>query len=315
MRLGFVGLGKMGMRMATKLFAEKHEIVVWNRSPGRCEILAKKCKDLEMVQGAYGRLTIAESLSDLVEKLNKPRIIWTMLPAGEPTESMLDTLSGLVDSEDILINGGNSHYIDTEKRYNILKKRKIKFLGIGVSGGIIAEKQGYPLMVGGDHTAYECIKPILISLAKPNGGYEYFGPGGAGHFVKMVHNGIEYGIMQSLGEGFQVLKKAPYNLDLLKIGQLYQKGTLVSGFMLDRSVEIFEKNPALSGIAGIIAESGEAQWMVDQAHDEGIEVDIIKRSLEYRIRSQTDESIQNSYTAKFIAALRNAFGGHEIQKE
>ena len=315
MEMGFVGLGKMGRRMVRKLLPEKHSIIIWNRSPGPGESLSEECKKLDRGRGFVCQLTIAKTLTDMVERLARPRLIWAMLPAGEPTESVLGTLSNLVESGDILVDGGNSYYKDTEKRFNILKERKIKFLGIGVSGGIIAEKQGYPLMVGGDKSAYEYIQPILISLAKPDGGYGYFGTGGAGHFVKMVHNGIEYGIMQSLGEGFAVLRKAPYKLDLPEIARLYQRGTLVSGFMLDRAVEVLENNPTLEDIQGIIAESGEAQWMVEQAQEEGIEVDIIRQALEYRKRSPTDESIQNSFTAKFIAALRNAFGGHEIQKK
>ncbi len=279
---------------------------------GPCQSLVEDCSILGTVSD---RLIIAETLPNLVSKLPRPRVIWLMLPAGEPTESVLRTISDLVEPEDILIDGGNSNYKDTEKRYNNLKARKIKFLGIGVSGGIIAEKQGYPLMAGGDKSAYEYIEPILSSLAKPYGGYDYLGTGGAGHFVKMVHNGIEYGIMQSLGEGFEVLQKAPYRLDLLKIASLYQKGTLVSGFMLDRAAEVLEKNPTLVDIKGLIAESGEAQWMIEQAQEEGVEVDIIKRSLEYRQKSHTEKRIQDSFTAKFIAALRNAFGGHEIQRK
>jgi 6-phosphogluconate dehydrogenase len=313
MKIGFVGLGKMGRRMVEKLLAENHELVVWNRSPGPIKDLLTEQEKLKPGQGIPGQLVIAESPSDLVEKLSKPRTIWLMLPAGEPTEVILKTLSDLIDPEDILIDGGNSNYKDTEQRSKILSDRKIKYLGIGVSGGIIAEKQGYPLMAGGDESAYQQIKPILISLAKPHGGYDYFGTGGAGHFVKMIHNGIEYGIMQSLGEGFEVLQKAPYKLDLLKIAQLYQKGTLVSGFMLDRAVEALSRNPTLSDIKGIIAESGEAGWTVEQAKEEGVEVEIIERSLAYRKRSQTDQRVQDSFTAKLVAALRNAFGGHEIQ--
>lgn len=312
MKLGFVGLGKMGRRMATKLFSENHEIVVWNRSIGPCEKLREDCRKFDIAQD---HLSIADTLHDLIKKLTRPRIIWSMLPAGEITESIIGTLSEMVESEDIIIDGANSYFKDTEKRFINLKERKIRFLGIGVSGGIIAEKQGYPLMVGGDSSGYDYIKPILNSLAKPYGGYEYFGTGGAGHFVKMVHNGIEYGIMQSLGEGFEVLQKSPYRLDMIKIARLYQKGTLVSGFMLDRSVEVFERNQTLDDIAGIIAESGEAQWMIDQAKEEGVDVDIIKQSLEYRKKSQVEKRIQDSYTARLIAALRNAFGGHEMQKK
>jgi 6-phosphogluconate dehydrogenase len=311
MKLGFVGLGKMGRRMATKLFLDKHEIIVWNRSIGACEGLLAECARLDTV---LNRLSIAETLPDLVSRLPRPRVIWLMLPAGEPTESVLGTLAGLAEPEDILIDGGNSYYQDTEKRFKNLKERKIRFLGIGVSGGIIAEKQGYPLMAGGDQSAYKYIEPILSSLAKPHGGYEYLGVGGAGHFVKMVHNGIEYGIMQALGEGFEVLQKAPYGFDLLKIARIYQKGTLVSGFMLDRAAEVLAQDPSLADIKGVIAESGEAQWMIEQAREEAVEVDIIKRSLEYRQKSQSERKIQDSYTAKFIAALRHAFGGHEVQR-
>jgi len=312
MKLGFVGLGKMGRRMAGKLYFEKHELVAWDRSIDQCENLREDCKKPGYLPD---RLDIAETLADMVKKLTSPRVIWLMLPSGEATESVLETLCELVEPEDILIDGGNSHYKNTEKWFGRLEERKVRFLGIGVSGGIIAEKQGYPMMVGGDYSAYEHIKPILVTLAKPNGGYEYFGTGGAGHFVKMVHNGIEYGIMQSLGEGFEVLQKAPYMLDLLKVARLYQKGTLVSGFMLNRAVDVFERNPNLAGIVGSIAESGEARWMIEQAREEGVEVDIINQSLEYRKRSLTEEKIQKSFAARLIAALRNAFGGHDIRRK
>jgi 6-phosphogluconate dehydrogenase len=237
-----------------------------------------------------------------------------MLPAGRPTQNILDEISKYLEKGDIVIDGGNAHFKDTQKRYLDFQKSGIEYLGIGVSGGIIAAKNGYPLMVGGSKKAYEYIKPILDSLAKPNGGHEYFGEGGAGHFVKMVHNGIEYGVMQSLGEGFEVLEKSGYNFDLLKIAKLWQKGTLVSGFMLDRAVDALTQNPNLDNMEGPISESGEARWTIEEAKKEGVKAEIIERSLEYRLSSQKDESIQNSFTAKMINALRNAFGGHEIKK-
>jgi 6-phosphogluconate dehydrogenase len=314
MKIGFIGLGKMGYRMSNKLLIEKHELIVWNRSPGPAEELLAEYRSRPSPKNS-GLLSIAGNVTELIEQLDHPRVIWSMLPAGGPTEVMIKTLSDLVEPEDILIDGGNSYFKDTETRYNDLQARNIKFLGIGVSGGIVAEKQGYPLMAGGDKSAYEYIKPLLDSLAKPGGGHEYFGTGGAGHFVKMVHNGIEYGIMQSLGEGFEVLHKAPYNLVLAKVARLYQKGTLVSGFMLDRAVEVLEKDPELDDVMGIIAESGEAVWTITQAREEGVEVDIINSSLEYRRRSQTDAKVQESFTAKLVAALRNAFGGHEVQRK
>jgi len=305
----------MGKRMVDKLVADKHEIVVWNRSSGPLEELLEQYENLEPQSGVYGKLSVAASVPDLVDRLRKPRVIWSMLPSGEVTKAILNRLSDLVDPGDIIIDGANSNYKDTEKRYEEFKERKIKFLGVGVSGGIISATRGYPLMAGGNKSAYEYIKPILKSLAKPYGGFEYFGEGGAGHFVKMIHNGIEYGIMQSLSEGFAVLQKAPYKFDLLKIANLYQKGTLVSGFMLDRAIEILEKNPDLGDVRGIIEESGEAGWTVEQAEEEEVDVASIKYALNYRRRSQTDRNIQKSYTAKLIASLRNAFGGHEVKKK
>ncbi len=294
MKLGFLGLGKMGARMVLKLKKEGHEVLAWNRS------------DHE--------LKSVESVEELVKSLKQPRVVWSMLPAGEATEEILKEVSEFVSKEDIVIDGGNSNFKDTQTRFETARQTGIRFLGIGVSGGVIAATEGYPMMVGGDKSAYEFIRPILDSLAKPNGGHEYFGTGGAGHFVKMIHNGMEYGIMQSLGEGFGIMEKSPYNLDLQKVAKLYQKGTLVSGFMLDRAVEALEKDPKLSNIVGIISESGEAKWTVAQAKEESVDVEIIERSLEFRKRSKMDEKIQKSFSARMVAALRNAFGGHEMKK-
>lgn len=295
MKIGFIGLGRMGANMTKKLLADGHEVIAWNRS------------DHELKN--------VESVEKLIKSLGTPRIIWSMLPAGAATGEILKEISKFVNEDDIIIDGGNSNFKDTERRFEEFRNKGIRFLGIGVSGGIIAATEGYPMMVGGDKSAYDFIKPILNSLAKPSGGHEYFGEGGAGHFVKMVHNGIEYGIMQSLGEGFGVLEKSPYNLDLKKIAKLYQKGTLVSGFMLNRAVEALENDPKLSNIVGIIAESGEAKWTIDQAKEEKVDVEIIERSLKFRKRSQTDEKIQKSFSARMVAALRNAFGGHEVKKK
>ena len=238
-----------------------------------------------------------------------------MVTAGEATQNILDELSKFVEKDDIIIDGGNSRFKDTEKRFKDFKTKGIKFLGIGVSGGIIAFENGYPLMVGGDKRGYDYIAPVLDSLSSPNGGHEYFGEGGAGHFVKMIHNGIEYGIMQSLGEGFGILEKAEYNFDLVKVAKLWQKGTLVSGFMLDRVVEVLSNPSILSSIDGYIEESGEAKWTVDQAKEEGVPIDVIEKSLEFRRKSQKYKDVQNSFAAKMISGLRNAFGGHEFKKK
>ncbi len=311
MQIGMIGLGKMGGNIARKLLQEGHDVSVWNRSPEKAGEIKKD----------FSQLVIAKSVETLVKEQKSPRIIWLMLPAGDATQIILDEVSQFIEKDsprseagDIIIDGGNAFYKDTEERYKKFKEKGIRFLGIGVSGGVIAAKTGYPLMVGGDKSAYEYIKPLLNSLSTPNGGHKYFGTGGAGHFVKMIHNGIEYGIMQSLGEGFAVLEKSPYNLDLLDVAKLWQKGTLVSGFMLDRAIDALTQDPKLAKITGYIGISGEADWTVAQAKEEKVAVPIIEASLVYRKQSQTDSAVQNSFTAKLIAALRNAFGGHEVKK-
>lgn len=299
MKIGIIGLGKMGSRIAQKLNADGHDVIAWNRSKLEVQNLTFR---------------ISESIEDLVNSLESPRVIWLMLPSGEVTQNVLDQLEKFLSKGDVVIDGGNAHFADTEKRYQDFKNSGIEFLGIGVSGGVIAATSGYPLMVGGSKKAYELISPILDSLSKPNGGHEYFGEGGAGHFVKMVHNGIEYGIMQSLAEGFAVLEKSDYEFNLLEVAKLWQKGSLVSGFMLDRAADALTRNPNLENMVGPIAESGEARWTIDEAKKENVQVEIIQKSLDYRARSQTDENIQSSFTAKMVNALRNAFGGHEIKK-
>ena len=297
MKIGILGLGKMGSRIAIKLHHEKHEVFVWNRTP----------KEISGVQSV-------KTIKDLVSKLSKPRIFWIMLPSGEATQTAIDELLKYLKKGDIVVDGGNANFKDTEERFQKFRKAGIGFLGIGVSGGIIAAKNGYPLMVGGSKKAYLKIKPILDSLAKPNGGHQYFGEGGAGHFVKMVHNGIEYGIMQSLGEGFEVLEKSKYKFNLLDVAKIWQKGTLVSGFMLDRAVDALVQDLTLKNMAGPVSESGEARWTIEEAKKEKVQVEIIQASLDYRLRSQKDKKIQNSFTAKMLNGLRSSFGGHEVKK-
>ncbi|MGH7246002.1 MAG: phosphogluconate dehydrogenase (NAD(+)-dependent, decarboxylating) [Candidatus Levyibacteriota bacterium] len=305
MKLAILGLGKMGSRIAEKLLRDGHDVVIWNRSE----------EPVAAIKGRYPDVTIAHVIEELKDLLEQPRIIWLMLPAGEATENILSHVQKIVDPKDIVIDGGNAHFSETEKRCNDFEKMGVRFLGIGVSGGIIAVTNGYPLMIGGSESAYQEIKPILDSLAKPNGGYHYFGKGGAGHFVKMVHNGIEYGIMQSLGEGFGILEKSQYSFNLLDVAKLYQKGTLVSGFMLDRAVEALTQDETLSHVEGIIDASGEAQWTIDEAKKEDVPVEVIEKSLAFRNKSKTDKKIQQSFAAKLVAALRNAFGGHEVKRK
>ncbi len=307
MELIFLGLGKMGYRMAQKLVRSGHSLVVWNRTQEVSEEFQK-----ELASGSIP-VTVALSIQDAVEKTSSPKIIWIMLPSGEATEQTLEEVKKYVEKRDIVIDGGNSFYKDTQRRYEEFTTLGIRYLGIGVSGGIIAETEGYPMMVGGDRSAYEEIIPFLNSLSLPRGGHEYFGEGGSGHFVKMVHNGIEYGMMQAIGEGFGVLEKAPYKFDLLSVSTLFQKGTIVSSFLIDRAHDALEKDPVLSDIVGEINATGEGEWTINQGKEEGVPVENIEQSLDFRRRSKTDESIKNSFAAKMVAALRREFGGHAVK--
>jgi len=303
----------MGNRMVTKLLSEGHEVVVWNRSSGKADALKAEAK-------SNWKLESAKDVEDLVRLSGGdeagPRIIWSMLPAGVVTKDMLAQIKKYVKKGDIVVDGGNSKFTDTQKSYEDFQKDGIEFLGIGVSGGIIALTEGYPMMVGGSQTAYEYICPILDSLSKPGGGHQYFGEGGAGHYVKMVHNAIEYGVMESVGEGFGLLEKSPYNLDLLKVSQLYQKGTLVSGFMMARTIEALEADPKLEKISGVIGSaSGETLWAVEEAKKKSLLFKIIENSMEIRNLSETDPKIQKSFAARLVASLRQTFGGHEVKKK
>lgn len=307
MKIAIAGLGKMGSRMAEKLVRDGQEVVVWNRTHQKAVDLAAQLSD-------YKNIYVADSIEALVKALDPPRVVLVMLPEGEPTELLLNEVGGLLDKADILIDAGNSYYEDTERRARQLEDKGIRFLGMGVSGGIIAVTEGYPQMVGGNQSAYEYVKPLLDSLAKPNGGHEYFGAGGAGHFVKMVHNGIEYPIMQALGEGFGILENSEYGFDLVKIAKLYQKGTLVSGFMLDRTVEAFQNDPHLEKIEGVIGSaSPEAAWTIDVAKKNNLPVESIEQARSFRLRSETDPYVQKSFAARLVGALRIAFGGHPVK--
>lgn len=311
MRIGWLGFGKMGSRMVQKLLEEGHEVVGWNRSQERISNFQLQISNKEYAKN----FTVTETIKELVEKLEKPRVVWSMLTAGMPTEDALSEVAKSTEPEDIVIDGGNAFYIDTQRRFETFALNKIRFLGIGVSGGIHALKNGYPLMIGGDESAYQHIKPLLDALAKPRGGHAYFGLGGAGHFVKMIHNGIEYGMMQAIGEGFGVLDKSPYPLDLREVAKLWQKSTIVSGFLLDRAKDALEKDPQLENIDGIIAASGEGSWTVEQAKKESVPIENIAQSLDFRNRSLTDKAVSDSFAAKMVAALRHEFGGHAVKKK
>jgi 6-phosphogluconate dehydrogenase len=303
MQVGFIGLGKMGGRMVTKLISEGHEVVAWNRT-------LEASNDLKI---RNPQLIIAEDIENLVKSLDKPRVIWIMV-THLGVDEVLSEVRKYLSEGDVVIDAGNSNFKETDRRFVEFEKVGINYLGIGTSGGILAAENGFPFMVGGSEKGYELIKPVLDSLSKPNGGHEFFGKGGAGHFVKMVHNGIEYGQMQAMAEGFELLEKSDYKFDLVKIASLYQKGTIVSGFLIDRLKDAFSKNSSLSDSEGPVAASGEAEWTIEAAHGLGLDLEIIDESLEFRQKSQTDEKIQNSFTARVVNALRREFGGHEVKK-
>lgn len=315
MKLGLIGLGRMGGNMAMKLLEGGHEVVVWNRSPEKGEELLQEVKSHPSSTLRVKNVKVAASIKALVEGLEKPRVVWSMVSVGEATEGVLNEIGKYVEAGDIVIDGSNSFYKDTEKRYKLFTDKGIRYLGMGVAGGIKGLTEGYALMAGGDKSAYEYLIPLLDTLVKPHAGHEYYGPGGAGHFVKMIHNGIEYGYMQAIAEGFDVLEHSSYNLDLKQIAKQWAKNSLVSGFMMDRAVEALARDPHMEHLEGVIDATGEAGWTVETANELGVPVEIIEASLEYRKRSQTDPAIQASFTAKMVAALRLAFGGHGVKKK
>ena len=312
MQIAILGMGKMGRNIAEKLLGEGHKVVIWNRSS---EVLDQ----MRMEKASYivkQQLQIVRQLDELRTVLVKPRIVWLMLPAGEATDEILNLLlAGVVDKADIVIDGGNAFYKDTQKRYREIEAKGVKFLGIGVSGGIHGLQNGYPMMVGGNQSAYDYITVILDSLAKPNGGHTYFGEGGAGHFVKMVHNGIEYGMMQAIAEGFGVLAKSQYKLNLVDVGNNWQRGSIVASFLVYEAINALIKDPTLSQFDGYIDAKGEGEWTVNTAKELNVPTPVISQSLDFRKKSQYDKAVQDTFVAKMVAALRHEFGGHEVHKE
>jgi 6-phosphogluconate dehydrogenase len=298
MRIGFVGLGKMGMNMVKRLLNDGHEVVAY-------ALTAESVKRAEDM-GAVG----AGSIDEMLEKLSPPRIIWLMVPAGKATEETITNASPILQKGDILIDGGNSLYKDSIRRAEELKKRGVSFLDVGTSGGVWGLKIGYCMMIGGDKGAFDKVEPVLKTLA-PEKGYAHVGPHGAGHFVKMVHNGIEYALLQGYAEGFEIMSaRKDFNLDLHKIARLWNQGSVVRSWLLELAENAFQKDPGLSSIRGFVEDSGEGRWTVAEAIEEDVPAPVITLSLLQRFRSRQDES----FSAKVIAALRNEFGGHSVKK-
>jgi 6-phosphogluconate dehydrogenase len=299
MRIGFVGLGRMGGNMVRRLLRDGHEVVAYNRTP-------EKTKEIEG-EGAIASFTIAE----LVEKLEKPRAVWIMVPAGDATEAQIDELMEHLEPGDTIIDGGNTNFHDDQRRHGELAAKGIHYVDAGTSGGVWGLQVGYCLMVGGEDAAVTPLEPIFTSLA-PKGGYLHVGGPGAGHYVKMVHNGIEYGLMQAYAEGFEIMHASSYELDLAAISELWMQGSVVRSWLLELAGRAFRANgPELQHIQGYVEDSGEGRWTVQEAIDHDVPAPVITLSLLTRFRSRQSDS----YGAKVLAALRNEFGGHAVRTE
>jgi 6-phosphogluconate dehydrogenase len=298
MKVGFIGFGRMGGNMVTRLLQRGHEAVVFARRPEvRAEIKAK---------GA----TPVSSVEDLVSRLPPPRIAWVMVPAGEATEQNIVALMPALSRGDIIVDGGNSYYKDSIRRAASARAQGLHFIDAGTSGGIWGLQIGYCLMVGGDPEPVRIVEPVLRDLA-PESGYLHVGPNGAGHFVKMIHNGIEYGMLQAYGEGFAILHQAPFPLDLRSISTLWNHGSVVRSWLLELAERAFSADPDLKTIRGYVEDSGEGRWTVQQAIEQNVPAPVITLSLLQRFRSREEEDFGD----KVIAALRNQFGGHAVRTE
>jgi 6-phosphogluconate dehydrogenase len=288
MKLGMVGLGRMGGNMTKRLERDGHEVATYARSGGT-----------------------AASLEELVGQLEPRRAVWLMIPAGDPTEQAVKTLTGLLEPGDIIVDGGNSNFRDSQRRAALAREHRIGYVDAGVSGGIWGLENGYCLMVGGERDDIEQLEPAFRTLA-PEDGYAHVGPSGAGHFVKMVHNGIEYGLMQAYAEGFEILKASEFELDLHEIAGIWRYGSVVRSWLLELLYNAFEQEGnELEGIAGYVEDSGEGRWTILEAINESVPAPVIASSLFARFASRQDES----FAAKINAALRKQFGGHAVKTE
>jgi 6-phosphogluconate dehydrogenase len=293
-----VGLGRMGANMALRLMRGGHDVVAFDVSP-------------EAVAAAEQRgAEAATSLRDLVNKLEAPRVVWVMVPAGEVTQRTLDGLSSLLETDDVAVDGGNSRYTDSIRRAEAFADRGLTFVDVGTSGGVWGLDEGYCLMVGSDESTFAALEPIFETLAPPSG-YARVGPPGAGHFVKMVHNGIEYALMQAYGEGFELLDSSDFSLDLASVAELWRHGSVVRSWLLDLTASALRKDPSLEGVSGYVEDSGEGRWTVETAVDNAVPTPTIALSLFSRFASRQQQSV----AAKLTAALRKEFGGHAVFPE
>jgi 6-phosphogluconate dehydrogenase len=300
MELGMIGLGRMGGNMVQRLLRGGHRVVTYDRDP--------QAVSASQAQGAEG----ASSLEGLVARLAPPRAVWVMVPAGQATEETIEELSHLLAPEDTVVDGGNSNYKDSMRRAEKLADGGIHFLDVGTSGGIWGLTEGYCLMVGGEQEAFRRLEPVFRSLApRDTRGYSYIGPSGAGHFVKMVHNGIEYALMQAYAEGFELMAaKQEFSLDLAQIAETWRHGSVVRSWLLDLAAAALREDPKLEGIQAYVEDSGEGRWTVQESVDLGVPAPVITLSLQQRFRSRQDQPLG----VKLLAALRHQFGGHAVRR-
>ena len=299
MKIGLIGLGKMGYALALNMRDQGVNIHVYNRSKEKVDHIKE-----EGIKGFYDLKTLVESLDE------SRKVIWLMVPAGETVDALIDELIPMLKQSDIIIDGGNSNYKDTQRRYAKLNELGIDYIDVGTSGGISGARYGACLMAGGDPEPVEYISDILQRIAVKDG-YGYFGASGSGHYVKMVHNGIEYGMMQAIGEGFDILKASEYDLDFELTSKVWSNGSIIEGLLMRLMHEAFMESETLEGIKGIVDASGEADWTVEEALRLKVSAPVITQSLYTRFKSKDDDR----FSEKSIAALRNQFGGHKIYKE
>jgi len=295
MKLGFVGLGRMGGNMVRRLLADRPEVVAWARG-----------EDSVKEAVSYGAVG-ATSLEDIVPRLSPPRVVWLMIPAGDPVEGSITALRPLLSKGDVIVDGGNSRFTDSARRAADLAKSGIGFLDAGTSGGIWGRQNGYCLMVGAEAAHFRTVEPVFKTLAPPDG-YAHVGAAGSGHFVKMVHNAVEYAMLQGYGEGFEMLQASGYDLDLLKISKLWTHASVVRSWLLDLLVLALEQDPKLATIKGFVQDSGEGRWTLHEAIERAVPMPALAAALFARFTSRQAAS----FSAQVIAALRNQFGGHAV---
>lgn len=297
MKIGFIGLGKMGLNMVHRLLNDKHHIVVYNKSK-------EPIKEAEKL-GAVA----TNSVEELIGKLEGRKVIWLMVPSGRPVDENIEIILSHLKKDDIIIDGGNSYFKESQQRAKLCAQKGINYIDCGTSGGVWGLKEGYCLMYGGNKNAVDFCEPIFKTLA-PENGYLYCGESGAGHFVKMVHNGIEYGMMQAYAEGFEILEKSEFNIDLKAVSNVWQYGSVVRSWLLELAHLALTDDPKLEKIKGFVQDSGEGRWTVQTAIDLGVPAHIITSSLFNRFQSRQEDS----FAMKMLAALRNEFGGHAVKK-